>query len=64
MTPEARWHLKRVPKTVDIWIDLLELTNNVCGSFIETMYQNVVYSAFSALTLLVGQQEGHPLCKN
>jgi len=23
-----------------------------------------VYVAFSALTLLVGQQEGHPACKN
>ena len=23
-----------------------------------------VYFAFSALTLLVGQQEGHPACKN
>jgi len=24
---------------------------------------NVVFSAFSALTLLVGRQEGHPACK-
>ena len=23
----------------------------------------IIYSAFSALTLLVGQQEGHPACK-
>jgi len=25
---------------------------------------NQVYCAFSALTLLVGRQEGHPACKN
>jgi len=26
--------------------------------------QNKTFSAFSALTLLVGRQEGHPACKN
>jgi len=26
--------------------------------------QPVIAFAFSALTLLVGQQEGHPACKN
>jgi len=27
-------------------------------------FQQVVFFAFSALTLLVGWQEGHPACKN
>jgi len=26
-------------------------------------YQNYEFTAFSALTLLVGRQEGHPACK-
>jgi len=29
-----------------------------------SLFSSVVYSAFSALTLLVGRQEGHPACKN
>ena len=30
---------------------------------LELIYDSVVYCAFSALTLLVGWQEGHPACK-
>jgi len=28
------------------------------------LFKSQDYCAFSALTLLVGQQEGHPACKN
>jgi len=35
---------------------------SVISFYIKNVY--VVYAAFSALTLLVGQQEEHPACKN
>ena len=34
--------------------------DSVCGQFIQPIYETL---AFSALTLLVGRQEGHPACK-
>ena len=53
---------------------LLELAVNVpkpdagrkvCFQFILSIYMSLLYTgiAFSALTLLVGWQEGHPACK-
>jgi len=43
-------------KTQLVWLHILYF---VC------IYACVVlFLAFSALTLLVGQQEGHPVCKN
>jgi len=50
---------------------MYKLRHNCCGDkFLNTMHQNyfcftavVIWSAFSALTLLVGRQEGHPACK-
>jgi len=32
--------------------------------YLHTACDRIVAIAFSALTLLVGQQEGHPACKN
>ena len=49
-----------------LWTRLLlqyEVWSHVILSFCTNVLLDTVYSAFSALTLLVGQQEGHPACK-
>jgi len=33
------------------------------GCIVYNIVQCILYNAFSALTLLVGRQEGHPACK-
>jgi len=42
---------------------LLQLTVQITALYAITMFMPSVLYAFSALTLLVGRQEGHPACK-
>jgi len=46
--------------TVIVTVDILE----VCTVPLLLINSFLSYCAFSALTLLVGQQEGHPACEN
>ena len=51
---------------IEVWTDTSKLTNMVIAGFTEqlTLFRYLVeVYAFSALTLLVGRQEGHPACK-
>ena len=49
---KAGYPLKRYPLK-EVWLLYYSLSRDLCH-----------LSAFSALTLLVGRQEGHPACKN
>jgi len=42
---------------------LAVLFPHCCGIFFVFLFVFFNFSAFSALTLLIGQQEGHPACK-
>ena len=60
--------LCHVPGTTVLHIDMHTsvgssyIANLLCLDFIFCVFINFIY-AFSALTLLVGRQEGHPACK-
>jgi len=41
----------------------LSMTGKVAQTEADLHRQDISVTAFSALTLLVGQQEGHPACK-
>jgi len=41
----------------------LAIFNNFCGHMLTSDKQKNALVAYSALTLLVGRQEGHPACK-
>ena len=45
------------------YIGTLSFPMTLCFTYLLTFASNSVI-AFSALTLLVGRQEGHPACKN
>ena len=62
--------VRTLPETADLKYDLQKYTstdwagNSAAESkhFLSAVYQNALV-AFSALTLLVGRQEGHPACE-
>ena len=58
-TQPCHGHFRAMPKGQKIFV-LLRLLHH---TFISTQFLRI-YCAFSALTLLVGWQEGHPACKN
>ena len=46
---------------------LIDIFSIICNSLLMFLTPSnfvLFFSAFSALTLLVGRQEGHPTCKN
>jgi len=56
-TPAMKFYLTAIPH-------LQEAANHFTfGKSKKSFFNNVFYTYFSALTLLVGWQEGHPACK-